>query len=537
MEDVNPADQPNRSIAKRQIARLLSGSSYPMYVLSEDDTLVFANDAMGAFAGRSPESLLGLACSSPIPKDDASDSRLKAFLSLPIAWSRRQMKIVPFVHPFQNASTATPFEATLQNNTHESVRCLIPLENTGAGCTLCILCDMDRADSLRRSDEHAAIVQQMLMESRARYAHLNELWFLQGKSALTRRALEQTQLAIANSCPITILGAKGSGKTWLAQAIHAHRCNPFNAAQFDGNSALIRIECGLMDAELLQSMFELIDESIKDESKHPAILLDGLELLPDGCLNMLSSYLTKNSRIHCITTCVPEEISAQRAQDAAWKEIVLRSSTIRIELPRLTERIEDFRTLINAWFEAQPRNGRSGREFTTEFVDALIAYPWPEDVEEFANVLAIAISNASDGESLAPRHLPVNVRTCASYFENNSIDDSVDLDAILEDVERTMILRAIERFPQNKTSAAKLLNISRARLIRRLQQWRIQADGESNSGDIGGDIDGNNDGNNDGDNDGDNDGNNDGDIDGDIDRETGGDNDGDNDRPVFNEVT
>ena len=511
MDEVNRTDEPNRSIAKRQIARLLGGSSYPMYVLSEDDTLVFANDTMGVFLGRSPESLLGLACSSPIPKDAELDSGLKAFLSLPITWSRRHVKIVPLANPFQDASVAIPFEPTLKNIACERVRCLIPLENTGAGCTLCILCDMNRSDSLDRFDEHAAMVQQVLMESRARYAHLNELWFLQGKSALTRRALEQTQLAIANSYPITITGPKGSGKTWLAQAIHAHRSNAFHAEQLDGNSALFRIECGLMDAELLQSMFELMDESIKDETKHPAILLDGLELLPDGCLNMVSSYLKKNSRIRCIATCDPDEISAQRAQNADWKEIVLRSSTIRIELPRLTDRIEDFRTLINAWFETQQRNGRSVREFTTEFVDAMIAYPWPDDIEEFASGLSIALSNSSDGESLAPRHLPVNIRTCASHFENNRIDDSVDLDAILEDVEKTMILRAIERFPQNKTSAAKLLNISRARLIRRLQQWKIQPDGESNIGDLGGD--------NNGDNDGDNDG------------------DGDNDQPVFNEVT
>ena len=511
MDEVNRTDEPNRSIAKRQIARLLGGSSYPMYVLSEDDTLVFANDTMGAFVGRSPESLLGLACSSPIPKDAELDSGLKAFLSLPVTWSRRHVKIVPLANPFlanpflanpfNGASAAIPFEPTLKNIACEKVRCLIPLENTGAGCTLCILCEMNRSDSLDRFDVHAAMVQQVLMESRARYANLNELWFLQGKSALTRRALEQTQLAIANSYPITIIGPKGSGKTWLAQAIHAHRCNPLNADDFDGNSALFRIECGLMDAELLQSMFELMEESIKDESKHPAILLDGLELLPDGCLNMVSSYLKKNSRIRCMATCAPDEISAQRAQDAAWKEIVLRSSTIRIELPRLTERIEDVRTLINAWFETQQRNGRSVREFKTEFVDAMIAYPWPDDIEEFARALSTALSNSSDGESLAPRHLPVNIRTCASYFENNRIDDSVDLDAILEDVEKTMILRAIERFPQNKTSAAKLLNISRARLIRRLQQWKIQPDGESNIGD------------------------------------NGGDHDGDNDQPVFNEVT
>ena len=55
-------------------------------------------------------------------------------------------------------------------------------------------------------------------------------------------------------------------------------------------------------------------------------------------------------------------------------------------------------------------------------------------------------------------------------------DESVDLDSILEDVEKTMIMRALERFPQNKTSAAKILNISRARLLRRLQQWGIQSE-------------------------------------------------------------
>ncbi|MEI7459481.1 MAG: PAS domain-containing protein, partial [Pirellula sp.] len=99
MDEVNRTDEPNRSIAKRQIARLLGGSSYPMYVLSEDDTLVFANDTMGAFVGRSPESLLGLACSSPIPRDAELDSGLKAFLSLPVTWSRRHVKIVPLANP------------------------------------------------------------------------------------------------------------------------------------------------------------------------------------------------------------------------------------------------------------------------------------------------------------------------------------------------------------------------------------------------------------------------------------------------------
>lgn len=105
---------------------------------------------------------------------------------------------------------------------------------------------------------------------------------------------------------------------------------------------------------------------------------------------------------------------------------------------------------------------------------ALMAYSWPGDVEELAEALKHA-TGKSTGEKLTEKDLPVNIRTCVSHIEQSQVDETVDLDAILEDVEKTMILRALERYPQNKTSAAKLLNISRARLLRRLQQWGIQS--------------------------------------------------------------
>ena len=113
-----------------------------------------------------------------------------------------------------------------------------------------------------------------------------------------------------------------------------------------------------------------------------------------------------------------------------------------------------------------------------------MAYSWPDDIEEFAEALTHATKNATS-EKLTDKDLPVNIRTCVSHIEQSHADESVDLDSILEDVERTMILRALERFPQNKTSAAKILNISRARLLRRLQQWGIHAE----SGTVDGDDD------------------------------------------------
>ena len=108
-------------------------------------------------------------------------------------------------------------------------------------------------------------------------------------------------------------------------------------------------------------------------------------------------------------------------------------------------------------------------------MDALTAYSWPGGIEELAEALAHACKNQVDGQ-LSEKDLPVNIRTCVSHIEQTHLDESVDLDSILEEVERMMILRALEKFPQNKSSAAKLLNISRARLLRRLQQWGIQSE-------------------------------------------------------------
>jgi DNA-binding NtrC family response regulator len=138
---------------------------------------------------------------------------------------------------------------------------------------------------------------------------------------------------------------------------------------------------------------------------------------------------------------------------------------------------------------AQPVEIATKMEFSESFLDALCAYPWPGDIEELDSTLRLAFGAAqSEAPSVAlpllhDKHLPVNVRTSVSHIEKPSSTEPVDLDAILEDVERTMIMRAVERFPSNKTAAAKLLNISRARLLRRLQQWGVQVESESKDSD------------------------------------------------------
>ncbi len=70
--------------SRRQIARLIGSSPLPIYVLSEDDIVVFANEAAGGHFSIDFEELIGINC-SPVA---IASSELGARLGLPLDWNR-----------------------------------------------------------------------------------------------------------------------------------------------------------------------------------------------------------------------------------------------------------------------------------------------------------------------------------------------------------------------------------------------------------------------------------------------------------------
>ena len=455
-------DESNRSVAKRQIARLLGGSSNPIYVLSEDDTIVFANEALGKLLERPVDGLLGIQCSSPLMPDQTAESDIASILSPPTGWSRRSIKTVAFESKSDHAANL--------------VRCLIPLEHTENANLLCVIGERSTSDTLGFCDEQLGDVHNVLRSTRASYKHLNALWFLQGKSRQVTRVLEQVQLASSTNCGVWIAGATGAGQRWLADAIHAF--SQPKAQTSDIVSTLIRIECRLMDRDILTSMFELISDSQKRSQRLQSILLEGLESLPADCLPILATFVHHQPRLRCFVTVSNDKIVPAILGNKDWKDISSIAGVLHIELPPLTDRLDDLRVLVSSWLESAENTGRKSLETTNAFMDLLCAYPWPEDIEEFSTTMHKAVANLADSVQLDVAHLPVNIRTCVSHAEQTETFPTVDLDSILEDVERTMILRALEISPSNKTAAAKLLNISRARLLRRLQQWGLLSDTE-----------------------------------------------------------
>jgi DNA-binding NtrC family response regulator len=164
-------------------------------------------------------------------------------------------------------------------------------------------------------------------------------------------------------------------------------------------------------------------------------------------------------------------------------ELACALGVLVIELPALSARRGDIPLVAQALVEdinAQGNQQRGG--FTPEAVDLLVAYDWPENVDELYGVVRQAHLRAT-GPLIAPADLPRKLHLAIDATAHpSSQDESLVLPEFLAGIEREMMQRALKRTRGNKTKAAQLLGMNRARLLRRLTQLGITI--RADAGDI-----------------------------------------------------
>jgi DNA-binding NtrC family response regulator len=159
------------------------------------------------------------------------------------------------------------------------------------------------------------------------------------------------------------------------------------------------------------------------------------------------------------------------AEGTFREDLAFALSTLVIELPALSQRPQDIPLLAQALVEeinAEGKQQRSG--FTPEALDLLGAYSWPENVDELTAVVREAHRRAG-GPSIAPGDLPRKIHLAADVAaRQEQRDQPIVLPDFLARIEAELIQRALRRSKGNKTKAAHLLGVNRARLLRRMAQ-------------------------------------------------------------------
>ena len=134
-------------------------------------------------------------------------------------------------------------------------------------------------------------------------------------------------------------------------------------------------------------------------------------------------------------------------------------------MPPLRDRREDIPPLVHASCRAAARVKKDVRAVSAEAMAALMEYRWPGNVRELEHAVerAVILANAA---SIRVRDLPPEVTQKA---RTRAGDDTLDL----QEQERVMIERALERFGGNRRKAAEALKISTVTLWRKMKQYGL----------------------------------------------------------------
>jgi transcriptional regulator with PAS, ATPase and Fis domain len=165
---------------------------------------------------------------------------------------------------------------------------------------------------------------------------------------------------------------------------------------------------------------------------------------------------------------------AEAVEEGTFREDLLyRLNVISIDLPPLRQRKDDI-PLLSQHLIAQlaERHTRPARFLSAAAVEALQSHNWPGNVRELRNIIERAVIICS-GETIERHHLapyPLEQRKQARS------EDTVMLPVgtPIEEVERRMILRTLQKTENNKTRAAELLQISLKTLHNKLRLYREQ---------------------------------------------------------------
>jgi transcriptional regulator with PAS, ATPase and Fis domain len=277
------------------------------------------------------------------------------------------------------------------------------------------------------------------------------------------RAFALARLAAQNRVPVGLVGEPGTGKQWLARAIH----HASNVRQLP----FIALDCARLPPDAVRGvLFGPI--GIDRPESLGTLYLREPAALPGELQADLSAHLVaaggSGVRLMAGFTGDPAaEVRSGRLLETLYTGL----NVLTIALPPLRKRATDLLQFVELMLRrAAPAIGRTPAGLTPDARDCIRAYSWPGNLRELYATLLRAGARAG-GERIDVCDLPLAVRQArpAAELPPRPEGGLPPLDSVLEQVERRMIRLALERANGNQSKAAELLSVWRPRLIRRIK--------------------------------------------------------------------
>ena len=173
------------------------------------------------------------------------------------------------------------------------------------------------------------------------------------------------------------------------------------------------------------------------------------------------------------------DLEAAMSEQNFREDLYYRLNEIQITLPPLRERGEDVVLLAESFIEEFGRTYKLGQRTLAETSKQLLReYHWPGNVRELRNAIKRAMI-MHDEETLQPESIPVSIRTTNSLatqpWNSNQLVIDIPNDGVtFEEVEKCVIDHTLKLTDWNKNRAARMLKISRPRLLRKIEKYELE---------------------------------------------------------------
>jgi DNA-binding NtrC family response regulator len=328
-------------------------------------------------------------------------------------------------------------------------------------------------------------LKKEIRDLRRRVADQSGLARIVGQSQAILSLKEMIRQVAALDCTVLITGETGTGKELVARAVH--ELSPRAENRF------MAVNCGAFSPELIANeLFGHEREAFTGAARERkglleaaaggSVFLDEIGDLPVPMQVNLLRVLQERSLRRVggtreiavdirVLAATNRDLKKEVERGAFRQDLYYRLNVIAFHLPNLAERREDIPLLVRHFIAKHTPAGAAVKTASPEVMDRLQRYDYPGNVRELENIVARGLA-LCDGLQIEPRHLQAELDGGALRIARREPRQW----PTLEENERQYILAVMEEVGGNKTRAARMLDIDRVSLWRKLKRYRIDSD-------------------------------------------------------------
>lgn len=319
--------------------------------------------------------------------------------------------------------------------------------------------------------------QRLESETRLHRPSANALPKIIAESPRMRPVLQLMERVGPSDANVMVSGEHGTGKELVAQWLHASSARAtraFVAVNMGGLSE------GVFESELFGHVRGAFTDAKVDRvgrfemADHGTLFLDEignlgmaqqaklLRVLQTSEIERVGSSKSRKVDVRLVSATnvnLADEVAAGRFRE----DLLFRLNTIELHLPPLRERREDIAPLATHFLRAHSQRYRKTLNgFDASAMQQLLDHSWPGNIRELGHAVERAVLLAS-GDTVRAADLVLRPAGATARIE----------DMPLEDVERLLIRKALDRYAGNVSQAAKALGLSRSALYRRISAYGL----------------------------------------------------------------